>query len=237
VTKIDAGVRQSDRSVSVEEFHLFSPFYGGTPGAVQLNGTPVPAAGCYAQWKAIDVVMSQNQCQAGEVVSNSAYNSALPTGTALANCTDDPFATTNPRSNTPTCFQGYTVNRPTKIDAHNNVIWMDDLGSITQGMPGFWVVDPHDFDDVKSFQEKVFGAAVRYTVPGTTYDVTLKEQSAYANADFEIGKLSGNVGLRVIQTNLLVKQNLTGATQNYGNTNLDTGDESPLGSTPTGCRR
>jgi TonB-dependent receptor len=198
ITKVDAGVRQSDRTVNVETFHLFSPFYGGSPGAVQANGTPVPAAGCFAQWKAIDVVMNQDQCQAGEFVPN-------PLGGAPI-------------------FQGYTVNRPTKIDAYNNVIWMDDLGKITQGMPGFWVVDPKDFDDVASFQKKVFGAAVRYQVPGATYDVTLKEQSAYGAANFEVGKLSGNVGLRVIQTHLLVKQNLTGATQNYGDTNLDVGD-------------
>jgi TonB-dependent receptor len=198
VTKIDAGVRQSDRTVNVEAFHLFSPFYGGTPGAVQANGTPVPAAGCFAQWKAIDVVMDQNQCQAGEFVPNPAGGAPV--------------------------FQGYTVNRPTKIDAYNNVIWMDDLGSITQGIPGFWVVDPHDFDDVKSFQEKVFGAAVRYQIPGVTYDVTLKEQSAYGAANFEIGNLTGDFGLRVIQTDLLVKQNLTGDTQNYGDTNLDVGD-------------
>lgn len=198
VTKIDAGVRQSDRSVEVEAFHLFSPFYGGTPGAVQANGQPVPAAGCYAQWKAIDVVMNQDQCQAGEFVPNPAGGAPI--------------------------FQGYTVNKPTKIDAYNNVIWMDDLGSITQGIPGFWVVDPHDFDNVAEFQKRVFGAAVRYQIPGVTYDVTLKEQSAYGAADFEIGKLTGNVGLHVIQTHLLVKQNLTGATQNYGDTNLDVGD-------------
>ncbi len=61
-------------------------------------------------------------------------------------------------------------------------------------------------------------------IPGVTYDVTLKEQSAYADANFEIGKLSGNIGLHVIQTHLLVKQNLTGDTQNYGDTNLDVGD-------------
>ena len=198
ITKVDAGVRQSDRTVNVEQFHLFSPFYGGTPGAVQANGTPVPAAGCFAQWKAIDVVMNQDQCQAGEFVPS-------PTGGAPV-------------------FQGYTINRPTKIDAYNNVIWVDDLGKITQGIPGFWAVDPKDFDNVAAFQEKVFGAAVRYQVPGQTYDVTLKEQSAYGAANFEIGKLSGNAGLRVIQTDLLVKQNLTGATQNYGDTNLDIGD-------------
>jgi iron complex outermembrane receptor protein len=43
---------------------------------------------------------------------------------------------------------------------------MDDLGGITQGIPGFWVVDPHDFDDVKSFHKKVFGAARPLSGPG-----------------------------------------------------------------------
>ncbi|MGH1557592.1 hypothetical protein ACRAWD_06565 [Caulobacter segnis] len=46
IAKIDAGVRQSKRTVEVEQFHLFSGFYGGTPGAVQANGQPVPAGGC-----------------------------------------------------------------------------------------------------------------------------------------------------------------------------------------------
>ena len=203
ITKVDAGVRQSDRSVSVEQFHLFSGFYGGTPGAVQANGSPVPAGGCEAQWKAIDVVMNQNQCQAGEFVSNP-----------------DPVA----RLTTPLVFQGYTINRPTKLSTYNNVQWVSDLGGITSGMPGFWAIDPHDFDDAAAFHKKVFGGAIRVTIPGQTYDVSLKEQSAFGAADFEIGALSGNIGLRVIETELTVKQNLTGDVRNYGDTNADTGD-------------
>ncbi|PXA89915.1 TonB-dependent receptor, partial [Caulobacter sp. D4A] len=89
ITKVDAGVRQSDRSISVEQFHLFSSFYGGVAGAVQKNGTAVPAAGCMAQWKAIDVAMDNNQCSAGEFVPN-------------------------PITGVPE-FQPYTVNRPTKL--------------------------------------------------------------------------------------------------------------------------
>jgi len=198
ITKVDAGVRQSDRSVSVEQFHLFSGFYGGVPGAVQANGAPVPAGGCMAQWKAIDVVMNQNQCQAGEFVPN-------------------------PITGVPE-FQGYTVNRPTKLTTYNNAIWVNNLGGVTKGMPGFWAIDPHDFDDVLAFQKKVFGDAVRVQVPGQTYDVDLKEQSAYGAGAFEIGQLSGDFGLRVIQTELLVKQNLTGDVMNYGDTNADAGD-------------
>ncbi|MBI1682049.1 TonB-dependent receptor [Caulobacter hibisci] len=198
ITKVDAGVRLSDRSVSVEQFHLFSGFYGGTPGAVQANGSAVPAAGCMAQWKAIDVVMNQNQCQAGEFVPN-------------------------PVTGVPE-FQGYTVNRPTKLSTYNNTLFVTDLGGVTSGMPGFWAVDPRDFDNVLAFQKKVFGDAVRVTVPGQTYDVDLKEQSAYFASSYEIGKFSGDFGLRVIETELLVKQNLTGDTMNYGDTNADDGD-------------
>jgi outer membrane receptor protein involved in Fe transport len=215
ITKIDAGVRQSDRTVEVEAFHLFSPFYGGTPGAVQAQrhagagrGLLRPVEGHRRRHEPGPVPGGRVRAEPGLQCGSAGTPTAPPI-----------------RSRPPIrCFQGYTVNRPTKIDAYNNVIWMDDLGGITQGIPGFWVVDPRDFDDVKSFQEKVFGAAVRYQIPGATYDVTLKEQSAYTAANFEIGKLSGNVGLRVIQTHLLVKQNLTGATQNYGDTNLDVGD-------------
>ncbi|OZA77248.1 MAG: TonB-dependent receptor [Caulobacter sp. 39-67-4] len=198
ITKVDAGVRQSERSVDVEQFHLFSGFYGGSPGAVQANGTPVPAGGCEAQWKAIDVVMSQNQCQAGEFVPDPV------TGLQV--------------------FQGYTVNAPTRLDTYNNVVWVDDLGGVTSGVPGFWAIDPRDFDDAEAFHKKVFGGAIRVQIPGQTYDVSLREQSAFGAANFEMGGLSGNFGLRVIETELTVKQNLTGDTRNYGDTNADAGD-------------
>lgn len=198
ITKVDAGVRQSKRSVEVEQFHLFSGFYGGSPGAVQANGLPVPAGGCEAQWKAIDVVMSQNQCQAGEFVPDPV------TGLQV--------------------FQGYTVNAPTRLDTYNNTVWVDDLGGVTAGVPGFWAIDPRDFDDAEAFHKKVFGGAIRVQIPGQTYDVTLSEQSAFGAANFAMGSLSGNVGLRVIETELTVKQNLTGDTRNYGDTNADAGD-------------
>ncbi len=198
ITKIDAGVRQSERSVSVEQFHLFSGFYGGSPGAVQANGSRVPAGGCEAQWKAIDVVMSQNQCQAGEFVRDAV------TGLQV--------------------FQGYTVNAPTRLDTYNNTVWVDDLGGVTAGIPGFWAIDPRDFDDAEAFHKKVFGGAIRVQIPGQTYDVSLGEQSAFGAANFELGSLSGNVGLRVIETELTVKQNLTGDVRNYGDTNADAGD-------------
>lgn len=198
ITNIDVGARISDRSVEAEQFHLFSGFYGGVPGAVQANGTPVPAGGCEAQWKAIDVVMDQSQCQAGEFII-------------------DPLTGTRK-------FQPYTVNAPTRLDTYNNVIWVDNYGGVTSGLPGVWAVDPRDFDNPAAFHKKVFGGAIRVTVPGESYDVDLREQSGYVATNFALGKLSGDMGLKLIRTELLVRQNITGETRNYGDTNADAGD-------------
>src|SRR3546814_9710868 len=103
------------------------------------------------------------------------------------------FDPTQPESaaNPATVFQGYTVNRPTKIDEHNNVYFLDDFGSVTKGFPGVWVVDPHDFDNELDFQKRVFGNAFPVIVPGATYDVDFYEKNAYANAVIDAGRLHG----------------------------------------------
>ena len=200
LTRVDAGVRRSDRSTQIRNFHLFSNFYAGN-GASEADG-------CLAQWKAIDVVMDAAQCSAGEMVPNAAFDPSQP------------VSATNPQ----TVFQGYTVNRPTKLNAYNNVKFQTNWGGVVNGMPGLWVVDPKDFDDVKAFQEKVFGPSTEVTIPGNTYDVDLIEESAYLNTAFATGGFKANLGLKIINTKLTVKQNLTGATRAYGDTNLDIGD-------------
>ncbi|MCM8731720.1 TonB-dependent receptor [Hephaestia sp. GCM10023244] len=198
--RVDVGMRASKRSTQIVSFHLFSDFYAGN-GAADPNG-------CAAQWKAIDVVMDNPQCSAGEMVPNAAFNPALPESA----------------ENPAMVFQGYTVNRPTKIDEHNNVYFLDDFGSVTKGFPGVWVVDPHDFDDELEFQKRVFGNAFPVIVPGATYDVDFYEKSAYANAVIDSGRLHGNLGLKTVYTRIRVRQNQTGDTRAYGDTNLDVGD-------------
>ncbi|WP_443748516.1 TonB-dependent receptor [Asticcacaulis solisilvae] len=208
-TKVDAGVRTSERGVDVEQFHLFSSFYANT-GVQMINdshGNPVPvgAAGCAAQWKAIDVVMNNPLCSAGEYVPNSDHSAGAPA----------------------TIFQGYTVNKPTALDTYNPVTFVTGLGGKTaSGIPGFWAVDPKAFDDEEAFMNKVFGKAVRTPVPGQSFDVQLKEDSAYVAGEFEKSIFSGNVGVRVIRTNLRVRQNVTSPVAvPYGDDNFDNGDQ------------
>src|SRR3546814_12450270 len=71
---------------------------------------------------------------------------------------------------------------------------------------------------------RVFGNAFPVIVPGATYDIDFYEKNAYANAVIDAGRLHGNLGLKAIYTRIKVRQNQTGDTRAYGDTNLDVGD-------------
>ena len=200
--RIDVGGRASRRRTEISVYHLFSNLYAGN-GASDPNG-------CAVQWKAIDVVLDNTSgCTAGEQVPNPAFNRALPASA------DNPA----------TVFQGYTANRPTNLAENNNVYFLTDFGSVTKGFPGIWVADPRDFNDPLAFQKRVFGNAYPVIIPGASYDVDFYEQNGYVNTAWEYdSRLRGNVGIKVIRTKLKVRQNLTGPTIPYGDTNSDIGD-------------
>ena len=202
IRRVDIGARASRRRTSIEVYHLFSRLYAGN-GASDPNG-------CAVQWKAIDVVLDNTAgCTAGEQVPNPSFNPALP------------VSATNPQ----TVFQGYTANRPTNLATNNRTYFLTDFGSVTQGFPGVWVADPRDFNDPLAFQQRVFGNAFPVIIPGASYDVNFYEQMAYTNLDMEFGPdITANAGIKIIRTNIKVRQNLTGATIPYGDTNEDVGD-------------
>lgn len=186
ITEVSGGVRSSTRDAYIRNFHLFSDFYAG-------NGATDPG-GCAAQWKAIDVLMNQAPCTAGELVGG--------------------------------VFQPYTVNPPTAIDDFNNIIFVDNYGGQTVGLPGVWAADPRDYDDVVAFHTRVFGGANRTPVPGTSYDVNLDEISYFVDASFELGDtVSGTLGLRYIDTEITARQNEVDPNPlPYGDTQRDAGD-------------
>nr|AGU11732.1 TonB dependent receptor [uncultured organism] len=202
IRRVDIGARASRRRTQISVYHLFSRLYAG-------NGASDPA-GCAAQWKAVDVILDNTAgCTAGEQVPNPSFD---PT---------QPVSATNPQ----TVFQGYTANRPTNLATNNNTYFLEDFGSVTQGFPGVWVADPRDFNNPQAFQERVFGNAFPVIIPGSSYDVNFYEQMAYANANMEFGSsVTANAGVKIIRTTLKVRQNVTGPTIPYGDTNEDIGD-------------
>jgi len=194
ITAIEAGVRTSARHVDHLDFKYFSDLY---------TGSATNPAGCGVQWKAIDVVLNQPGCQAGEMVPNP-----------LAGKPGQPA----------TVFQGYTAEPPTRIDQYQKAIFVTNFGKVTSGLPGVWVADPHAFDDMQSFLAKTFGNAYKQIRPGNSFQVSLDELSAYSVAYFESGMFTGSLGAKIIQTTITTKQNVTGPTISYGDTQSDVGD-------------
>ena len=156
--------------------------------------SPFHNAGCEAQWKATDVIL--NSTTSGE-------------------CQDGEMVDGE--------FVGYVALHGVPLDQHNNVKWVTDFGPVN-GIPGVWAVDPADYDDPKAFHDRVFGSTTRHTVPGSTFDVDMNDLSYYVQGNFESGAFSGNLGVRVIETELTVKQNRGGSNKAYGNTQYDVGD-------------
>lgn len=158
--------------------------------------------GCEAQWKAVDQFANTPECDPnlpqGEYVTDAAGNQV---------------------------FTPYTVVPPMRIDQFNDVIWMGsgDFGKVS-GLPGVWVPNPKAFDNTLAFQTRVFGDQKKFVQPGQSFDVTLDEFSYFGQVNFATGDLSGNLGVRVIETDLYIKQNLVGDAIDRSGTNHDIGD-------------
>lgn len=158
---------------------------------------------CAAQWKAVDQnTGSGAACQEGEMIPNP--NAGQPGEPA-------------------TIFQGYTMLPPTRIDQHNNAIWVTDFGPV-KGVPGIWAADPRDYDDPLAFHNRVFGNTQKVDTPGASYGVGIDEKTMSLQANFAQGIVSGNLGLRVIDTELTIKQNLIGAGIEHSGSSVDIGD-------------
>lgn len=153
--------------------------------------------GCEAQWKAVDQFAGTPECDPN-----------LPQGEYV----DGEFV-------------NYTLVPPMRIDQFNDVIWMSsgDFGKVS-GLPGVWVPNPKAFDNTLAFQTSVFGPQKKFVQPGQSFDVTLDEFSYFGQVNFATGNLSGNLGVRIIETDLYIKQNLVGDAIDHSGTNHDIGD-------------
>jgi iron complex outermembrane receptor protein len=117
----------------------------------------------------------------------------------------------------------YTLLNPTGLDEHTTVSWQTDFGNVG-GIPGIWSIDPSNFRDPKAFHEKTFGNVARTENGGATYNVGLDEITYFVQANFEWEALTGNVGMKVVETDLTVKQNLVGPNLPHSGLGPDIGD-------------
>ncbi len=165
--------------------------------------------GCdIAQWKAVDQYINGSP----NCVGNPAAGEYLKVDTVFDGQTI--------KAGT---WMPYTLLGPTKLDQYTTVSYQTNFGGVS-GIPGVWVIDPSNFRDPKAFHEKTFGNVQRVENAGASYDVGLDEFNYFAQANFEHGIFNGNFGIKVVETDLYVKQNLTGANLPHSGLAPDTGD-------------
>jgi TonB-dependent receptor len=151
--------------------------------------------GCLVRYVGADVVLNSGSCTAG---NDQGYFRAGPLS-----------AISMPNTATPLS---------SNFKQYNNL-----LGS---GI-NFWAIDPNAMVNPIAFWKSLYPDTVQVAEPGTTWAVRLKELSGYLQGDFA-GTMwdmpfSGNVGVRLIHTNLDVTQHLSGDPGAYGDEPQDVG--------------
>jgi len=189
------GVRNSIRSASNDGYTLVTPVYAGM-GASDPNG-------CLVRYVGSDVILSGN-------ATDTTPSTWCTAGNAEGSFRAGPFSS-QPLSKTPPPL------------ANNFQKYTNLLGSgIT-----FWAVNPHALDDPMAYWKSLYPNTTTQAAPGITWDVWMKELSSYLQADFSggLGSMTyrGNVGARLIHTDLHITQHLTGAPGQYGTEPADAG--------------
>ena len=93
----------------------------------------------------------------------------------------------------------------------------------------FWAVNPNALNNPMAFWKSLYPNTTTQASPGESWAVSMRELSSYVQADFmgELGGMaySGNVGARLIHTDLDVTQYLTGLPGQYGTEPADAGTQ------------
>ncbi|MGO4503801.1 TonB-dependent receptor [Dyella sp. 2YAF14] len=152
-------------------------------------------AGCLVRYVGADVVLNSGSCTAG---NDQGYFRAGPLSAISMPNTAAPLANN---------FKQY-----------NNL-----LGS---GI-NFWAIGPNAMVNPIAYWNSLYPGTQQVAEPGTTWAVRLKELSGYLQGDFN-GTIwdmpySGNIGVRLIHTNLDVTQHLSGDPGAYGDEPEDVG--------------
>jgi TonB-dependent receptor len=186
--RLDFGVRNSIRSADNNGYTLVVPVYAGI-------GASDPG-GCVVRYVGSDVILSGNAngttpstwCTAGNALG---WFRAGPLSSQTMSKTPAPLAGN---------FQKYT----------------NLLGSgIT-----FWAVNPSALDNPLAYWKSLYPNTTTQAAPDISWQVSMRETSSYLQTDFggQLGGMSykGNVGVRVIHTQLNVTQELSGEPGQYG---------------------
>lgn len=180
------GGRYSDRSSSEFAFDRAAPLYAGMASG---SGATADAA-CLVKWKGFDVPINDSTCHAG-------------TGT---------FGTPS--------FVPYTAGLTRKASDPTISDIVRQVSVPGKGIPDVYTVNPSAMNNAEAFQNIYYPGNVEIQNPGSSYRVGVKQITGYTQMDFT-GNLwgipvTGNAGVKVINTRLDVLQYITGNPQPYG---------------------
>lgn len=152
-------------------------------------------AGCLVRYVGADVLLNSGSCTAGN--DQGAYRAGPISALQIP-------------------------NTPAPLSSH----WKEYNNLLGSGI-NFWAVDPSAMNNPVAYWKSLYPDTVEVGEPGTTWGVGLKELSGYMQGDFsgDLGDMpySGNIGVRVIHTDLDVTQHLSGDPGAYGDEPLDVG--------------
>ena len=194
---LNFGVRNSIHTADNDGFTLVTPVYAGM-------GASDPG-GCLVRYAGSDVILSGNATDTQPSTWCTAGNSE---GAFRAG----PISS-QPLSKTPAALA-------------NNFQQYNNLGGT--GI-NFWAINPAAMDNPLAFWKSIYPNTTTQASPAFTWSVAMKELASYLQADFKgtIADMhySGNVGARLIHTDLDITQHLTGAPGQYGTEPADAGTE------------
>ena len=193
VLRADASYKAND-AVSVEIGGRYSDqrsdSYAFDRAAPVYAGDASQANGCLVKWKAFDVPMNSASCYAGRGAFGT--SSFVPYTAGLTRKANDPS------------FNGQV----TQYSLPGN------------GLPQVYALNPKAMDDALSFQNGLYPGEVEVQNPGTSFSVGVRQISGYAQLNVQgdvFGiPVSGNAGLKIINTKLDITQFITGAPRPYG---------------------
>ena len=197
--KVEFGARYSDRTADNFAFDRAAPLYQG-----YAQGSGVVDGGCLVKWKGFDVPINDATCHAGTGVYGTGSGGA-PT------------------------FQPYTAGFTQKASspAFNDIVKQFNVPG--NGVPPLYVLDPAAMDNAQKFQDTYYPGNVEVMNPGSSFSVGVKQISGYAQLDVN-GEVfgmtvTGNAGLKIINTKLDVLQYITGNPRPYGLAGLVAGTD------------
>ncbi|PZU60895.1 MAG: TonB-dependent receptor [Sphingobium sp.] len=106
--------------------------------------------------------------------------------------------------------------------------WVKQFNVPANGVGSILVLDPSAMDNPEKFQNSFYPGNERFLLPGRSYAIDLDQWSGYFQLNFQSEvagmPLRGNGGVRVINTQFKVRQNISGPGQAYGLPQEDVGD-------------